>query len=158
MVGEQLGAVRANIPAPTKRFAGIVAIYLLIGPPIGGIVVWIELITADIFRDGVSLSGVLPLLVTMVVFSYPIGAPFAFVSGIIHAVAAIWLRHASILVPLFSGCLVGAAASAVAFWTTLNLYSSFWREFGSGLIGLLPVTLIASLVCWRLTRRYGRTA
>lgn len=155
---EQAGAVRANRPSPVKRFIGIVAIYLLVGPPVGGIVFWIEVAMAEVLRERAILSAAFGSFFVMVALSYPVGAPLAFVSGIIDAVAAIWFRQTSILVPVVAGCFLGALGSAVIFWSSLNMYSNFWLEFGSGLKWLLPVALIAALVCWRLTRRLARTA
>ena len=155
---EQAGVVRANQPSPVKRFIGIVAIYLLVGPPVGGIVFWIAAATAEISRERATLPAAFGLFFVIIAFSYPVGGPLVFVSGHIDAVAAIWFRQTSILVPLVAGCLLAALGSAVIFWSSLNVYSNFWLEFGSGLKWLLPAALIAALVCWRLTRRLARTA
>jgi hypothetical protein len=157
-MAEQHRTVRDNAWSPVKRFVGIVAIYLLVGPPIGGIIFWIAAVVTDISRDRALLSGAFPALIAMVAFSYPFGAPLAFVSGVIDAVAAIWFRQTSMLVPALAACLVSGAGSAMIFWTTLNVYSNFWLEFRSSLGVLLPAALIAALICWRLTRRFARMA
>jgi hypothetical protein len=136
-MAEQHRTVRDNAWSPVKRFVGIVAIYLLVGPPIGGIIFWIAAVVTDISRDRALLSGAFPALIAMVAFSYPFGAP---------------------LVPALAACLVSGAGSAMIFWTTLNVYSNFWLEFRSSLGVLLPAALIAALICWRLTRRFARMA
>jgi hypothetical protein len=132
------------------RFASIVAIFLLVWPPIFGIVGWWMK-----FDFGPPL---LAWIVAIVIYSYPICAPSALLAGIVHAAAAISFRHNSILVPL------AAAAGA----TILNLALIDMIAMGSArdlinvpmesfLIFLIP-SLIASLICWRLTRRFARVA
>jgi hypothetical protein len=155
---EPAQTVPDNTPFSTKRFVGIVAIYLFIGPPIGGIVFWIEMLGVDLGRGHVVLPGVVPAFFVMVVFSYPIGAPFAFVAGIVHAFCVLWLRQTSILVPFITACAVSAVAVAVIVWMTPNEFKNFWGEFRSGLKLMLPVSLIATLACWWLARRWVRAA
>ena len=132
------------------RFASIVAIFLLVWPPICGIVGWWLK-----FDFGPPL---LAWIIAIVIYSYAICAPPALLAGIVHAVAAISFRHNSILVPL------AAAAGA----TILNLALIDMIAMGSArdLINVpmesflifLIASLIASLICWRLTRRFARAA
>jgi hypothetical protein len=132
------------------RFAFIVAIFLLVWPPIFGIIGWWMK-----FDFGPPL---LAWIVTIAIYSYALFAAPALLAGIIHAVAAIRFHHNSILVPL------AAAAGA----TILNLALIDMIAMGSArdvinvpmesfLIFLIP-SLIASLICWRLTRRFARVA
>jgi hypothetical protein len=145
--------------SPINRFVKIVVVYLLVGPPVGGVVLWIMVTTAEILRGRMSPSDIVPMFLTVVVFSYPVGAPFALLAGVLDAVAAIWLRYTSIWVPVIAGCLATAANSAVTYWSMRNAHSGFvWRGVGSGLVGTLLVSLVAALICWRLTRRFARTA
>jgi hypothetical protein len=156
---QQAPAATVRTPSPIKHFVKIVAVYLLVGPPVGGVVLWILTTTAEILRGRIPLSDIIPMFLTVIVFSYPAGAPFALLAGIIDAVAAIWLRYTSILVPVIAGCIATAASGAVTYWTMWNAYGSFvWREVVSALTVTLLVSLVAALVCWRLTRRFARMA
>ena len=130
------------------RFASIVAIFLLVWPPIFGIIGWWMK-----FDFGPPL---LAWIVTIVIYSYPFFAAPALLAGIVHAVAAIGFRHNSILVPL--------AAAAGAIILSLALIGMIAMGSARDLINVptesflifLIASLIASLICWRLTRRFAR--
>jgi hypothetical protein len=135
--------------SPFWRFAFIVAIFLLVWPPICGSVGWWMK-----FDFGQPLLG---WVVTIVIYSYVICAPTALLAGIIHAVAAIRFHYNSILVPLL------AAGSA----TTLSLALIIGVQPGpvhylinvplESYVVFVVASLIASLICWRLTRQLART-
>jgi hypothetical protein len=132
------------------RFASIVAIFLLVWPPIFGIVGWWMK-----FDFGPPL---LAWIVAIVIYSYVICAPSALLAGIVHAVAAVRFHHNSILVPL--------AAAAGATILSLALIGMIAPGSARDLINVptesylifLIASLIASLICWRLTRRFARAA
>ena len=130
------------------RFVFIVAIFLLIWPPIVGVVVWWVK-----FDSGPSM---LALLAAVVIYAYLLGGPSALLAGIVHAVAALSFRHYSILVPIV------AAALAALLIEMVIVNPFFLRELAdktmSGLELLLFASLIASLICWRLTRPLARTS
>ena len=139
--------------SPFWRFSNIVAIFLLIWPPICGSVGWWMK-----FDFGQPLLG---WMITIVIYSYVFCAPPALLAGIIHAVAAIRFQHNSMLVPLL------AAGSATIL--SLVLVSGLQPRPVYYLINLINVplesyalffvaSLTASLICWRLTRRFARTA
>jgi hypothetical protein len=141
---------------PAARFIRIVAIFLLIGPPVGGITVWVAslsdaLNSSDLWillkRDAHN-SSELWILPKIILLSYPFGGLFALACGIAHAVAAIWLRWNSVLVPLIAGSVL----SAVFVWLFFRL-----PPLGIITLGLAPM-FAASLICWRLTRRIARSA
>jgi hypothetical protein len=132
------------------RFAFIVAIFLLVWPPIFGIIGWWMK-----FDFGPPL---LAWIVTIAIYSYALFAAPALLAGIIHAVAAIRFHHNSILVPLAAA--VGATILNLALIDMIAMGSA--RDvinvpMESFLIFLIP-SLIASLICWRLTRRFARVA
>jgi hypothetical protein len=130
------------------RFVFIVAIFLLIWPPICGIVVWWVK-----FDSGPEMLG---LLAAAVIYAYLFCVPSALLAGIMHAVAALSFRHYSILVP------IAAAALAALLIEMVIVNPFFLRELAdetmSSLELLLFASLIASLICWRLTRGLVRTA
>jgi hypothetical protein len=133
---------------PFWRFAFIVAVFLLIWPPICGVVVWwIK------FDSGPSMFA---LLAAAVIYAYLLGVPSALLAGTMHAVAALSFRHYSILVPIV------AAALAALLVEMVIVNPFFLRELAdrtmSSLELLLFASLIASLICWHLTRPLARTS
>lgn len=85
---------------PAVRFVRIVAIFLLIGPPAGGIAFSAAGLSMSLLRGGLSpdfdVLRELWVLSVIILISYPIGGPFALACGIAHAVSAIWLRWNSV--------------------------------------------------------------
>jgi hypothetical protein len=133
---------------PFWRFAFIVAIFLLIWPLICGVVVWWVKIDSG--------PSMLAWLAAVVIYAYLLGVPSALLAGIVHAVAALSFRHYSILVP------IAAAALAALLIEMVIVNPYFLRELSdktmSSLALLLFASLIASLICWRLTRPLARTS
>jgi hypothetical protein len=130
------------------RFVFIVAIFLLIWPLICGIVVWWVKVDSG--------PSMLAWLAAVVIYAYLLGAPSALLAGIMHAVAVLGFRHYSILVPI-------AAAVLAALLIEMVIVNPFFlRELAdktmSSLQLLLFASLIASLICWRLTRPLARTS
>jgi hypothetical protein len=80
-------------------------------------------------------------LMMSMVFAYPFYGPWAFLVGVIYAVAAIWLNLSPIATALVLGLLVSVVASLAA---TL--------EIGGAITFALPMA-VASLVCWGVTRK-----
>jgi hypothetical protein len=132
--------------SPFWRMLSIVAIFLLLWPPICGSVVW--WVKFD--------NGDLVWLAAAIMYAYLLGAPSALLAGIVHAVAASSFHHYSILVPIV------AAALAAVLIEMVIVSPFFLRELAdptmSSLQLLLFASLIASLMCWWLTRRLARVA
>lgn len=130
------------------RFVFIVAIFLLIWPLICGIVVWWVKVDSG--------PSMLAWLAAVVIYAYLLGVPSALLAGIMDAVAALSFRHYSILVP------IAAAALAALLIEMVIVKPFFLRELAdetmSSLELLLFASLIASLICWRLTRPLARTS
>jgi hypothetical protein len=129
---------------PLWRFVFIVAVFLLVWPPIFGTVVW-----------WVKFDGG-DWLVAAMIYAYLFCAPSALLAGMVHAVAALGFRHYSILVPLAAAALAAILIEMVivAPW----LLGELADKTMSSLQLLLFASLIASLICWRLTRPFARTA
>jgi hypothetical protein len=131
------------------RFVFIVGIFLLAWPPICGVVVW--WIKFD------NATPPLGWLAAAVIYAYLFCSPSALLAGIIHAVAAFCFRYNSVLVPVVSA--VAAAVLMVAL-IVLPIFSQglAYDKIANGFVVLLPLSLIASLMCWRLTRQFARMA
>jgi hypothetical protein len=151
--GEVSGATffrdKAGMLSPFWRSVLIVAIFLLVWPPIFGNVGW-----------WMKFDYGPPLLVGVAIiamWSY-FFAPAALFVGIIHAVAAIRFHHNSVWVPMLAaGCaaiLIMVSISAMGPGPTHNLIDVPLEGY---FIFVVP-SLIASLICWRLTRRFARPA
>ena len=128
------------------RGLSIVSIFLLLWPPICGSVVW------WVKFESLGLAW----LVAAIIYAYLLCAPSALLAGIVHAVAALGFRHYSILVPV-------AAAALAAVLIEMVIVSPFYlRELAdptmSSLQMLLFASLVASLICWWLTRPIARPA
>ena len=132
--------------SPLWRFLSIVAIFLVLWPPICGTVVW------WVKFDTSGLAG----LAAAIIYAYLLCAPSALLAGIVHAVATLAFGDYSILVPV-------AAAALAALLIEMVIVAPFYlRELAdptmSSLQLLLFASLIASLICWRLTRPFARAA
>jgi hypothetical protein len=128
------------------RFVSIVVIFLLAWPPICGIVFW--WLKHDFDSPG--------WVILIAIYSYAICALPALIAGIVHAVAAISFRHNSILVPL-----VVAAGAAILISVVIISPGSVHDLINvpaEGYVTFLIASLIASVICWRVTRRFARVA
>ena len=128
------------------RALGIVLVFLVLWPPSCGTVVW--WVKFD--------NGVLGWYVMVIFYAYLLCVPSALLAGIVHAFAAFIFGHYSILVP------VAAAALAAVLIEMAIISPSFLRELAdptmSSLQLLLFASLVASLICWWLTRPVARPA
>lgn len=132
------------------RFASIVAIFLLVWPPICGSVGWWMK-----FDFGPPLLG---WIVAIVIYSYVFLAPAALLAGIVHAVAAISFHYNSIWVPV----LAAGSATILSLVLIDAVQPGPMHELTNvpleTYVVLVIASLIASLICWRLTRRFSRAA
>ena len=131
------------------RFASIVAVFLFVWPPICGIAVWWIKFGSD------SMTPLLGWLALIVINAYIVCAPSALLAGIVLAVAAASFHTNSVVVAFVATfgatILIGAIIVRPASFEELAdamKYDYFLFFFAS---------LIATLVCWRLTRRLART-
>jgi hypothetical protein len=128
------------------RFVSIVVIFLLAWPPICGIVFW--WLNHDFDSAG--------WVILVAVCSYAICALPGLIAGIVHALAAISFRHNSILVPLV------AAAGATILITVVLIAPGSVHDLinvpAASYVAFLIASLVASLICWRVTRQFARVA
>lgn len=134
--------------SPFWRFAFIIATFLFVWPPIFGSVGWWMK-----FDFGPPLLG---WVITIAIYSYVIFAPSALVAGIVHAVAAIRFHNNSILVPLVAAGSAPILNLALIFGIVPGQYPI--NMLTENYVVVLVASLIASLICWRLTRGFARMA
>ena len=131
--------------SPLWRLLSIVAIFSVLWPPIcGSVVWWVKFETLG-----------LDWLAATIIYAYLLCATSALLAGIVHALAALAFHHYSILVPV-----VAAAVAAVLI--EMVIVSPFYlRELAdktmSSLQLLFFASMVASLICWWLTRPLART-
>ena len=136
------------------RSLGIVAIFVVVGPPLGAVALWLEAIAID-WWSGRSLlqPGIFRLLGLTLLISYPVAGGFALFAGIVQSLATLALRWHSIWVPVIVGCAISALATAGIVWLLApSEFQNIGRQFVKGVQLLLAPSLIANLVCWRLSR------
>jgi hypothetical protein len=134
---------------PAGRFIRIVAIFLLIGPPSGGIAFSAAGFSMSLLHGGFSpadfdIPRELRGMSLIILLSYPIGGPFALACGIVHAVSAIWLRWNSVWVPLIASAMLVAVFMLVRPPDGMPPLKDF--------IAIVAPMFAASLICWRLSR------
>lgn len=132
------------------RFAFVVVIFLLGWPPICGIVfLWMK-------QDfGPPLLG---WVIMAAIYSYAVCALPALLAGIVHAVAAIRFRHNSILVPLAVAAGATILTPAQIVFIAPGSAHDLINVPAERYVAFLIASLIASVICWRLTRRFARVA
>ncbi|MBY0532576.1 MAG: hypothetical protein K2P86_11460 [Xanthobacteraceae bacterium] len=89
--------------------------------------------------------GYLAALWLILFFGYVVGIGYALIAGILVATAGIWGRRNNFLVP----AVAALAASALGSYA-VTLYFKPMHE--GNLIGVFPICLIATFVCWYFTR------
>ena len=142
MIRTALYAGKEGSLSAVWRFVSIVVIFLLAWPPICGIVFW--WLNHDFDSAG--------WVILVAACSYAICALPGLIAGIVHAVAAISFRHNSIVVPLVAAA--GATILIIAPGSVHDLINVPAESY----VAFLIASLVASLICWRVTRRFVRVA
>lgn len=131
---------------------GIVGVFVLAGPPIGAVATWLAVHLASPvgFR-----ANALPMLLLSVMYSYWIGAPFAFASGALHAVAALRFGWYSAAVPLIISIAVTVAGAAVLAWLRPS-HAGLLSDLVGWILLYGPACAVGTFCCWGLTRKLAR--
>lgn len=123
------------------RFLLVTAIFVVAGPPVGGVVAWTSM--GAVF----SLRSPVPF----VTGSYGEGMILALGSGLIVAFAGLWLALRSWPVPI-----VAALVSNALFFVLTADMDLSRADYASALYNMgrvfLPPSIVAALVCWLLAR------
>ena len=136
------------------RFALIVTIFLVAWPPLAGMaMVWLG------FNN---LEPTLGWLTLAAIYSYLFCVPSALLAGIVTAGAAIGFRHNSVLIPVLTALLSSVVLPALAMQIPLNGPPPSLQHLPVFVVHAFPFvffgSLIASIICWRMTRRFARVA
>lgn len=123
------------------RFLLVTAIFVIVGPPVGGLVAWASMGAAFSLRSPVPF----------VTGSYGEGMILALGSGLIVAFAGLWLALRSWPVPI-----VAALVSNALFFVLTADMDLSRADYVSALYNMgrvfLPPSIMAAVVCWFLAR------
>ena len=122
------------------RLLLVTAIFVMAGPPIGGIVAWTSM-------GAFNLRSPVPFITG----SYGEGVLLALGTGLLVAFAGLWLAMRSWRVPVISALTI----NIVFFVLTANMDLSradYLTAFLNMMRVFLPPSLVAALACWFLTR------
>ncbi len=137
---EAAGAEAGNDPLPRWLvYGGVVLAFLIVGPPLGTLVVGLPVAIAWTWGEG-GISWLL-LLLLMMLFSYPFGAVPALLTGI--AAARAWPRLRGWRAHLCIG-LIGGGLSALCIGAAIALLDS---GMGPAYQGGIAVALCALAGC-----------
>lgn len=125
----------------------VVVIFVVAGPAIGTLAVFVGSGFAEIMRSADYGIGILFRGLGFVLFfGYIFGWVFALVAGIVVAVAGIWLRWNSFLAPV-AGAVVSTLSGALFVPLIFQI-----KADPAGATWFFPACLLATFVCWFLTR------
>jgi hypothetical protein len=129
------------------RFLSITLIFLVLWPPIFGIVGWWMK-----FDFGIPSIG---WLTAIAMFSYLACAPSALAAGLIHATTAVRFHRDSLLVPVATAG-VGALVTIARIVLPLGSFKDIFGAPTESYVLFFFASLMASLICWRLARPLSR--
>lgn len=151
---EQTAALR---PWRVWRALAVVAVFTVLGPAVGGLIVSVVMLLAS--KAALPAADVLKAFLVLLFFSYWIAGILAFLTGALSAGLALWRQTTSWLVP------IGASLAVTAFlYVSVQQGHKWTYSFGMFLpsdaprvlLIILPLSLIAALVCWLPARRLLR--
>ena len=134
----------------SSRFIRIVAIFALLGPPIGGLTLWTMLLVAHtVIQYGPRpLYDFWNIIAGFVIGGYVFGVLPALAAGLGAATLAIRLGRSSLV-----AALAGPAILCVALLGAVSWFApGDWDMLGKIAVLFVPSSLVASAVCWRLAR------
>jgi hypothetical protein len=125
----------------------VVLIFVIVGPAVGTLAVFIGSGLAEIMRSAnYGIDILFRGLGFVLFFGYIFGWAFALIAGLIVAIAGIWFRWNSFLAP------VVAAAVSTSLGVFLVPVIFQIRAEPSNVTWFFPACLLATFVCWFLTR------
>jgi len=137
-----------------NKFVGLlltVLIFVAVGPAIATLAVFIGSGFAEIMKSANYGIGILFRGLSFVMFfGYIFGWAFALVAGLFVAIAGIWFR--------WNGFLAAIAAAVVSTLSGAAFVPLLFqiRADPSGVTWFFPACLLATFVCWFLTRSIVR--
>ena len=152
---EEDDAANGELPA-WLRTLGIVLVFLIVGPPLGGYTLLAIIFVMGVVDHGINWERLSEAFAGAMfftaVFSYVFGGILAILTGIIVAVSRIVGGHTTILTPVFASVVAnGAAALVNSIIATKSLQLSLPGKLPLT-AGLLPASMFAAILCWRLAK------
>jgi hypothetical protein len=145
-------AAETTAPQPNRgrtvgRFIVTLVIFALVGPIIGGLVTiaGLTLFGMNIWQPGDAMIVVATMMIYGLWIAYPLGIIPALVVGAVIAVKDIYGGT-----PFGLAAVVGLIAGLI--WSRVVGNDSDWGQTFFTPV-LIAASLIATIVCWRLTRR-----
>jgi hypothetical protein len=131
--------------AKLGRLLACVAVFAVVGPPVGGLVAWATM-------GARTMQSPLPFLGG----AYGEGIVLAIAAGALVGLAALWLATTSWIVPVVVAMIVNAVmlANAAVAQVEPDLVTDSLRLAGV----FFPPSLVAAVACWWLTRPLLRPA
>jgi hypothetical protein len=131
--------------AKLGRLLACVAVFAVVGPPVGGLVAWATM-------GARTMQSPLPFLGG----AYGEGIVIAIAAGALVGLAALWLATTSWIVPVVVAMIVNAVmlANAAVAQVEPDLVAGSLRLAGV----FFPPSLVAAVACWWLTRPLLRPA
>jgi hypothetical protein len=131
--------------AKLGRLLACVAVFAVVGPPVGGLVAWATM-GARTMRSPLPFLG----------GAYGEGIVLAIAAGALVGLAALWLATTSWIVPVVVAMIVNAVmlANAAVAQVEPDLVTGSLRLAGV----FFPPSLVAAVACWWLTRPLLRPA
>lgn len=141
------------------RVLGIVVVFLFIGPPIGGYALLVIAFVLKAAAHGIDWARLSDAFVGAIfftaIFSYVFGGMVALLTGVLVSVSRLVGGTTGILTPIFAALLAnGAAALLNSMIATESLEPSLPGKLPLT-AGLLPASLFAAILCWRLTKLWN---
>lgn len=142
----------ARTKVPLSRggaFVLVLMIFAGLGPLVGSLAVWVFASAGRALNMGLGHSdpvGYFSALALVLVFGYLSGIVYALVSGLVVAVAGIFMRWNNVLVAIVAAVAASVIGSAIP-WAHFKIFSGQMN-----ILGIFPVCLTAALVCWFVTR------
>ena len=125
----------------------VVLIFVALGPAIGTLAVFVGSGYAEIMRNAnYGLGIVFQGLGFVMFFGYLFGWAFALIAGIFVAVAGIWFRWNHFLVSV-AAALVATLSGGLIVPLLFQI-----KADPAGVVWFFPACLLATFVCWFLTR------
>lgn len=127
-------------------FLLVVLIFVALGPAVGTLAVFVGSVLPEIIKSSNIGIGVFQGLSFVMFIGYVFGWAFALAAGVFVAAAGIWFGWNNFLAPV-----AGALFSTLAGGLSAPLIFQLQPDVSS-LVWFLPACLLATFVCWYLTR------
>jgi hypothetical protein len=136
------------------RFLAPIAIAVVVGPLVVSLSLWTFDVAKELFdpASSVSLADERGALVFVVIMAYFIGAPIAFIAGLL---VSLWMIRRPPSALAVNGAAVVATVGFMVVAATGVLGPVEETNGRSNMVFMLVAAVFAANVCWFLTRRFA---